>query len=77
MCRCFAHGLNLLMKDFCKFAPASGPVSWERTYGLEWEEDLVADADSAANFFQGSGMARTMVCLTQTFIACGTLALVH
>jgi hypothetical protein len=61
---CFAHGLNLLMKDFCKFQPGFGHGAVERTHGLKWAEGIVEDANTVANFLQDSGPAHQQVIAT-------------
>lgn len=58
---CFAHALNLLMKDFCKFKAATGPNARERTFGLRWAEDTVKKANKVANFVSDSGAAKNLV----------------
>jgi hypothetical protein len=56
---CFAHGLNLLMKDFCKFKQGVGRGAAQRTFGMKWAEQCV---NTFANFMQDSGPARQLVC---------------
>jgi hypothetical protein len=59
---CFAHGLNLLMKDLCKYRPGTGRGAAERTLGMKWARQCVKDANTIANFLQDSGPARQLVC---------------
>lgn len=59
---CFAHGQNLLMKDFCKYKAATGPRAFARTFGMRWAQQQVEDANTIANFIQDSGQARNLVC---------------
>jgi hypothetical protein len=59
---CFAHGLNLLMKDFCKFKQGAGRGAAERTFGMKWAEQCVKDAITIANFIQDSGPVCQLVC---------------
>jgi hypothetical protein len=59
---CFAHGLNLLMKDFCKFGFGHGAI--DRTHGLKWAEVIVKDGNTIANALQDSGPARQQVIAT-------------
>jgi hypothetical protein len=61
---CSAHGLNLLMKELCKFQPGYGCGAGERTHGLKWAEVNVKDANTIANFLQDSGPARQQVIAT-------------
>jgi hypothetical protein len=58
---CFAHGLNLLMKDFCKHKGATGRCAWDRMFGLKWAEKCVSNANTISNFLQDSGPARNLV----------------
>jgi hypothetical protein len=58
MRECIAHGLNLLMKGFCKYKRASGPNSWDRTWGLKWAENNVNDSNTVPNFLQDSETTR-------------------
>jgi hypothetical protein len=59
---CFAHGLNLLMKESCKFKQGAGRGAAQRTFGMKWAEQCVKDANTIANFIQDSGPARQLVC---------------
>jgi hypothetical protein len=60
---CFAHGIALLMKDFCKFKPATGRGAGIRTSGMKWAEVCVENGNKIANFLQDSGTARNLVCI--------------
>jgi hypothetical protein len=61
MCGCFAHGLALLMKDFCNYKAATGRNSGACTYGMRLAETCLRDANTVANYLQDSGPARNLV----------------
>jgi hypothetical protein len=43
---CFAHGLALLMNDFCNYKAATGRNAGARTYGMRWAETCTRDANT-------------------------------
>jgi hypothetical protein len=47
---CCAHGIALLMKDFCKFKQATGRGAAIRTWGMQWAEVCVENGNKIANF---------------------------
>jgi hypothetical protein len=70
---CFAHGLALLMKDFCKYKPSSGRHAATRATGMKWAEQCVDHGNKIANFLQDSGLARQLV--RKAVLRCGATAL--
>jgi hypothetical protein len=58
---CLAHSVALLMKDFCKFKPATGRGAATRSFGMKWAESCVEDGNKIAYFLQDSGTARQVV----------------
>jgi hypothetical protein len=58
---CFAHGLALLMNDFCNYKAATGRNAGAGTYCMRWAETCVRDANTIANYLQDRGPARNLV----------------
>jgi hypothetical protein len=74
---CFAHSVALLMKDFCKFKPATGRGAATRSFGMKGAESCVDDGNKIANFLQDSGAARQVVAEKQKKMMHGRRPTIH